>query len=91
MVYVIRDGSRVHKQRSTEKTLIQNRSFAPALRQLAFALVKTEQRERAAQIVQELLQIEPGVSISQLRTRVPFGHSYWEEFSEALRSAGLPE
>jgi len=42
-----------------EKALIQNRCFAPALRQLAFALVKTGQRERATQIVQELLQIEP--------------------------------
>ena len=78
-----------------EKALIQNRCFAPALRQLAFALVKTGQRERAAQIVQELLQIEPDLSISQLQTRVPFSkdssNSYWKQFSEALRSAGLPE
>jgi TolB-like protein/tetratricopeptide (TPR) repeat protein len=76
-----------------EKALTQKRGFAPALRQLAFALVKIGQRERAAEIVQEMLKIEPGVSISQLRTRVPFaGHRpVWEEFSEALRSAGLPE
>jgi tetratricopeptide (TPR) repeat protein len=74
-----------------EKGLIQNRFFPPTLRQLAFALVKTGQRERAAEIGQELLKIEPGVSISQLRTRVPFVDSYWQEFSEALRSAGLPE
>jgi TolB-like protein len=78
-----------------EKALIQNRRFAPALRQLAFALVMTEQRERAAEIM--LLLIEPGCSISRLRVRVPFGadspkpNSYWETFSKALRSAGLPE
>jgi TolB-like protein len=78
-----------------EKALIQNRRFAPALRQLAFALVMTGQRERAAEIVQELLQIEPGLSILRLRLRVPFSvdsfNPYWRAFSDALRSAGLPE
>jgi TolB-like protein len=75
-----------------EKALIHNRRFAPALRQLAFALVMTGQRERAAEIVQGLLQVEPGFSIARLRLRMPFGsNSYWKRFSEALRSVGLPE
>ena len=78
-----------------EKALMQNRRFAPALRQLAFALVMTGERERAAEIVQELLLIEPDFSLSRLRLRVPFGvdlpNSYWATFSGALRSAGLPE
>jgi TolB-like protein len=78
-----------------EKALVQNRRFAPALRHLAFALVMTGQRERAAEIVQELLLIEPGFSLSRLKARVPFGidspNSYWDAFSKSLRSAGLPE
>ena len=78
-----------------EKALMQNRRFAPALRQLAFALVMIGQRERAAEIVHELLLIEPDFSLSRLRLRVPFGvdspNSYWATFSDALRSAGLPE
>jgi TolB-like protein len=78
-----------------ERALMQNRRFAPALRQFAFALVMTGQRERAAEIVQELLLIEPDFSLSRLRMRVPFGvdspNSYWATFSDALRSAGLPE
>jgi tetratricopeptide (TPR) repeat protein len=78
-----------------EKALIQNRRFAPALRQLAFALVMTGQKERAHEIVQEVLKIEPGLSISRLRLRVPFGRDpanpYWQSISEALRSAGLPD
>jgi tetratricopeptide (TPR) repeat protein len=78
----------------SEKALIQKR-FAPGLRQLAFALVMTGQKERAHEVVQEVLKIEPGLSISRLRLRVPFGRDptnpYWQKFSEALRSAGLPE
>jgi TolB-like protein len=78
-----------------EKALVQNRRFAPALRQLAFALVMSGHRERAAAVVEELLQIEPGFSISLLKSRVPFGldapNSYWDKFSKALRAAGLPE
>jgi TolB-like protein len=78
-----------------EKALIQNRRFAPALRQLAFALVMTGQLERAKEIVQELLRIEPDLSISRLRLRVPFGvdssNQYWQSFSHALFLAGLPE
>jgi TolB-like protein len=86
------DGNYCEAVTWAEKALIHNRRFAPALRQLAFALVMTGQRERAAEIVQRLLQIEPGFSISRLRLRMPFGsNSYWERFSEALRSAGLPE
>jgi len=78
-----------------ERALIQNRRFAPALRQLAFALVMTGQVERAAEVVHELLRIEPGLSISRLRLRVPFAvdssNPYWQKFSTALRSAGLPD
>jgi TolB-like protein/tetratricopeptide (TPR) repeat protein len=78
-----------------EKALVQNRRFAPALRQLAFALIMIGQRERATSIVQELLLVEPGFSLSLFKSRVPFGvespNSYWDKFSRALRAAGLPE
>ena len=75
-----------------EKALVQNRRFAVALRALAVALAKVGQRERAAKIVEELLKIEPQLTISGLRARVPFVvESMWKTYSDALRLAGLPE
>jgi tetratricopeptide (TPR) repeat protein len=75
-----------------EKALIQNRRFAVALRVLAVALVKVGQRDRAAQVVQEMLAIEPELTISGFLTRilVPL-ESMARTYAEALREAGLPE
>ena len=75
-----------------EKALTQNRRFAPALRALAVALVKVGQRDQAAQIVQELLRIEPKLTISEFLTRIPVPlEAMAKTYAEALRSAGLPE
>jgi tetratricopeptide (TPR) repeat protein len=75
-----------------ERALVQNRRFAVALRLLAVALARIGQLEKASQVVEELLRIEPQLTISGLRARVPFVvESYWTVFSEALRLAGLPE
>ena len=75
-----------------EKALVQNRRFAVALRALAVALVKTGQRDRAAQVVQELLKIEPELTISGFLTRIPVPvESMARTYAEALRAAGLPE
>jgi TolB-like protein/tetratricopeptide (TPR) repeat protein len=75
-----------------EKALVQNRRFAVALRALAVALVKTGQRDRAVQIVQELLKIEPELTISGFLTRIPVPlESMARTYAEALRVAGLPE
>jgi len=75
-----------------EKALVQNSRFAVALRALAVALAKVGHRERAAKIVEDLLKIEPQLTISGLRARVPFVvESMWKTYSDALRLAGLPE
>jgi TolB-like protein/tetratricopeptide (TPR) repeat protein len=75
-----------------EQALVQNRRFAVALRVLAVALASAGRRERAANIVEELLRIEPQLTISGLRGRVTFViESVWQTYSDALRIAGLPE
>ncbi|WP_146687002.1 winged helix-turn-helix domain-containing tetratricopeptide repeat protein [Bradyrhizobium canariense] len=75
-----------------EKALVQNRRFAVALRALAVALVQTGQRDRAEQVVQELLKIEPELTISGFLTRIPVPlETMARTYAEALRSAGLPE
>jgi tetratricopeptide (TPR) repeat protein len=75
-----------------EKALVQNRRFAVALRVLAVALVKVGQRDRAAEVVQELLAIEPELTISGFLTRIPVPlESMARTYTEALRAAGLPE
>lgn len=77
--------------RWAEKSLAQNRRFAVALRVAAVAHVKLGQIERARGAVADLLEIEPGLTISGLFTRIPFplermAHTY----AEALALAGLP-
>jgi TolB-like protein/Flp pilus assembly protein TadD len=74
-----------------EKALVQNRRFAVALRALAVALVKIGQRDRASQVVQELLKIEPELTVSGFLTRIPFPvESMARTYAEALQAAGLP-
>jgi tetratricopeptide (TPR) repeat protein len=74
-----------------EKALVQNRRFAIALRALAVALVNIGQIERARQIVQELLEIEPKLMVSGLSTRLPFVQQpILKTYRDALREAGLP-
>lgn len=50
-------------------------------------------REKAASAVQELLKIDPQLTVSRLHDRVPFATNepLWKMHSEALRQAGLPE
>ncbi|HTB04679.1 MAG TPA: winged helix-turn-helix domain-containing protein [Bradyrhizobium sp.] len=75
-----------------EKALVQNRRYAVALRALAVSLVKVGQRDRAAQVVQELLTVEPKLTISGFLTRIPVPlKSMARTYAEALRAAGLPE
>jgi tetratricopeptide (TPR) repeat protein len=75
-----------------EKALVQNRRFAVALRVLAVALVKVGQRDRAAQVVQEMLKIEPELTISGFLTRIPVPlETMARTYAEALKAAGLPE
>ncbi|HJS87379.1 MAG TPA: winged helix-turn-helix domain-containing tetratricopeptide repeat protein [Acetobacteraceae bacterium] len=86
------DGNYAEAVTWAEKALAQNRRFAVALRVLAVALVKIGRRGRAAQVVQELLKIEPALTISGFFTRIPVPlESMARTYAEALRAAGLPE
>lgn len=74
------------------KALAQNRRFAVALRVLAVALVKVGQPERARQAVQELVAIEPELTISGFFARIPVPvEAMARTYAEALKAAGLPE
>jgi tetratricopeptide (TPR) repeat protein len=75
-----------------DKALLQNRRFAVALRALAVALVKTGAHERAAQVVEELLTIEPELTVSAFFARIPVPvESMAKTYADALKAAGLPE
>jgi TolB-like protein len=75
-----------------EKSLVQNRRFAVALRVLAVSLVKIGQHDRAAQVAQELLKVDPEFSISGFLKRIPFPlEAMARTYAEALRTAGVPE
>jgi TolB-like protein len=75
-----------------DKALAQNRRFAVALRVLIVALVQTGALSRAAQVGQELLAIEPELTVSSFRSRIPFPMaSMAATYVESLRTAGVPE
>jgi TolB-like protein len=75
-----------------EKALDQNRRFAVALRVLAVALVQLGQPGRARRAVQELLRIEPELTISGFFRRIPVPiEGMARTYAEALKIAGLPE
>jgi TolB-like protein len=77
----------------SEAALVHNPRFTVALRTLAAGLAKLGQGEKAAAIVQELLNIEPQLTLSNLRARVRFlDETPWgNALLDALRLAGLPE
>lgn len=78
--------------RWAERALAQNRRFAVALRVLAVALVKLGHQDRAKQVVQELLVIEPELTISGFFARIPVPlESMMKIYANTLRVAGLPE
>lgn len=75
-----------------EKALAQNPRSAVALRVLAASLASMGEINRANEAIQELLKIEPDLTISSLLMRMRMQHQdVWEKFSAALRLAGLPE
>jgi TolB-like protein len=72
--------------------LNQNPRSAYALRFLAASLAKLDQLKDGAQAIQEVLKIEPGLTLTKLRARLMFiEDNIWRDYSAALRSAGLPE
>ncbi|RFB78266.1 winged helix-turn-helix domain-containing protein [Methylovirgula sp. 4M-Z18] len=77
--------------RWAERSLAQNRRFAPALRVVAVANVKLGRLDRARTAVAELLEIEPGLTISGFFARIPVPlESMAKTYADALKAAGLP-
>ena len=75
-----------------EKALAQNRRFGIALRALAVALVNIGEVDKAKKIAAEAMKIEPLLTISSLRTRLPLNdHPAIDNYRAALRKAGVPE
>jgi TolB-like protein/Flp pilus assembly protein TadD len=78
---------------AAETALSHNPRYAFALRFLAAGLVMLGRRERATEVAQLILKVEPGLTMAQLRARHPdnvdlqFVNAYWD----ALGAAGIPE
>ncbi len=77
--------------RWADQALAQNRHFAVALRVVAVASVKLGQPDRARHAVQQLLEIEPELTVSGFFARIPVPlESMAKTYAEALEEAGLP-
>ena len=75
-----------------EKALVQNPRSAVALRILAASLAHVGQMDRAAALMQDVLKIDPQLTVSKMRARLPFMHDrLWTVYADGLRRAGLPE
>jgi TolB-like protein len=75
-----------------KKSLMHNPRYALGLRHLAASLAMQGDTDAAAAVVRELLEIEPGLTLSILHGKLGFMHErWWSRFSDGLRRAGLPE
>jgi TolB-like protein/DNA-binding winged helix-turn-helix (wHTH) protein len=63
------------------------------LRTLAACLVKQGRQSEAAEVAQKVLEAEPLLTLTRLRARAMYlmNSKLWNEFSAALRIAGIPE
>jgi Flp pilus assembly protein TadD len=74
------------------RALAHNPRFTRTLRVLAASLARLGRMDSAAQVMQELLKIEPHLTLTKLRWRLRhMDKSALNQFSESLRLAGLPE
>jgi tetratricopeptide (TPR) repeat protein len=74
------------------KALAQSPRFAPTLRVLAASLAKLGRTDDARQAMQDLLRLEPQLTVTMLRRRLRHMDAKARKpFLEALRVAGLPE
>jgi TolB-like protein/DNA-binding winged helix-turn-helix (wHTH) protein len=74
------------------RALDLNPRYTPALRVLTVCFVKQGRRSEAAEVARKVLAIEPQLTLTRLRARVMFINAeFWNEYSAALRVAGIPE
>jgi TolB-like protein len=77
---------------AAQRVLNQNPRSAYALRFLAAGLAKRGQVNHAAEAIRTVLDVEPGLTLTKLRTRLMFiEENTWRDYSAALRIAGLGE
>jgi TolB-like protein len=75
-----------------QKALVHNPRFTIALRDLAASYAMLGDTAKAAAVIQELLKIEPGLTLSKVRARTRlYDEGPSKAFAEGLRIAGLPE
>jgi TolB-like protein/Flp pilus assembly protein TadD len=78
--------------RCAERALAHNPRFTRTLRVLAASLARLGRMDSAGQVMQEVLKIEPHLTLTKLRWRLRhMDEGVLKRFSEALRLAGLPE
>ena len=71
---------------------MQNPRYTGPLRNLVASLVKQGRLDNAAEVVREVLNIEPQLTLTKLRARSMYmEENIWNDYSAALRLAGLPE
>jgi TolB-like protein/Flp pilus assembly protein TadD len=76
----------------TRRALRERPTFGPALRFHAICLAELGRIDEAQGTVARLLELEPSLTLSALRARVPIRHSrLMDLFINGLRKAGLPE
>jgi TolB-like protein/DNA-binding winged helix-turn-helix (wHTH) protein/Tfp pilus assembly protein PilF len=75
------------------RALDQNPRNGPMLRVLAACLVKQGRQSEAAEIVRQVLEAEPQLTVTRLRARSRhlLLSKIWNDYSAALRIAGIPE
>jgi tetratricopeptide (TPR) repeat protein len=77
---------------TAKQALVLNSRYAVTLRILAASLAKLGQRAEAADVVRQILIIEPQLTLSKQRARSMFiDDSVWNRYAEGLRLAGIPE
>jgi TolB-like protein/Tfp pilus assembly protein PilF len=88
----------MHMGRFDEATLACRRALnlnprdTGMLRTLAACLVKQGRQSEAAEVARKILEAEPQLTLTKLRVRaMHLVKSHWNEFSAALRIAGIPE
>jgi tetratricopeptide (TPR) repeat protein len=74
------------------RALMQNPRFTGSIRILASSLALLRKRDKAAQVIQRQLQLDPQITLKKLRVRLSFMHDgVWDRFAEGLRLAGMSD
>ena len=77
---------------AARSALIHNPRFTVALRNLAASLVRLNRLDEARKAMGDLRAIEPQLTLKSLRERMLNVEDHlWQDYSDALRLAGLPE